>query len=265
MFGINYGGQEPAQQEAPQQQQVDLAAQLKQEREAREALEQQVKDLRNHSLRSTETANQQINLLRGQLTEVVRPQATPATSAAPASDDWMSMLSGGAPAAAPAQGERLMTPSEVRRMIQEEKQREAQAHYQEAAKIEELNSRFMVEYPDLAANPAAIKAIKNQFTAVSNLRPDLPADQRYRLAIDNVQQELLPLLGSNAQDAPRDTKPKEKANPYMPNIFAPPPGQQSLDRRLTGAVDGRSLEDKFSAREKEIKEWQKQRAKMQGR
>jgi hypothetical protein len=266
MFALNYGGHEPTNQPEPEQQQPDLAAQLEQERKAREALEQQVKDLRHHSIRSTETANQQINLLRCHLNEQLRPQAQ-STTPAPQSDDWMSMLTGGSSnTPAPAtQGERLMTPSEVRRMIQEEDQRKAQAHYQETQKVEELNSRFMAEYPDLAKNQAAVKLIQNQFLAVSNLRPDLPAESRYRLAVDNVQQEMLPLLGTHT--VPKDPpKEKPKANPYMPSIFAPPPGQASLDTRLgQGAVDSSSLEDKYARRQKEIAQWNKDRAKLQGR
>lgn len=268
MFGINMG-QEAPQQEPPKQQQPDLAAQLAEERAQREKLQEQVQHLRDHSMRSADTANQQISLLRGQLAEAVRPQAQHAPAQPTDDGGIFSFLNGGAaPTQTPAnaQGERLMTPSEVRRMIQEEKQREAQAHYAEAQKIEELNSRFMAEFPELAKNPNAIAAVRNQFQAVSNLRSDLPAEQRYRLAIDNVQQQLMPLLAPPA--SPKDSKEKKpdtQPNPYMPNVFAPPPGHQSLNSRLNGGVDVRSLEDKFSAREQELKQWRQQQAKQQGR
>lgn len=269
MFGVNYGGDNPQQAAASQadQTQEDIRKELERERESRQRLEQQVNDLRNHQLRSAEASSQQISLLRGQLAEAVRPQAQAAAPAqANVTDDWMSFLGNGAPQqqqqSAPQQQGGLFSEQQVRSIIQKEKEREAQAHFAEAQKVQELNARFVAEFPELRENQTAIRLIQNQFQAVSNLRPDLPAETRYKMAVDNVRTEMLPLVAApkekNKEKEPVDKQP---TNPYMPSIFAPPPGQASLQTRL-GIVDDRSLEDKMAKRQQEIVQQQKQQAKL---
>ena len=221
---------------------------------------------RNLLLTSQATSSQQLDLLRKQLSETVSRQHGPEPQQqAPQTDDWMSFLANSGqqpsqPAAPPQQ--KPLTADEVRRIYQEEEHRKQVQHSQEVQKVDALNARFAVEHPELAKDPNAVALIRNQFLALANLRPDLPAEQRYQFAIDNVVKDVLPNL-QMAPKEPRQTQaqPKQQpANPYMPNVFAAPPGRGNV-QEIMGMVDTTPMEQKFANREKELLNWQKNRNK----
>lgn len=234
-----------------------LESQLK---EMNQKFEQQ----RNLLLQSTNNHNQELNLLRKQLEEAVtrntgRPQADPPAGK---TDSWMDLL--GMPDQGNGQqpqqnSKRPLTEEEVRRIYQEEENRKLQAQAMEHQKVEQLNARFQVEHPELAKDPNAVALIRNQFLALSQVRPDLTAEQRYQFAVDNVTKDLLPNLKIPAKGKDPDPKKQPASNPYMPNIFQAPPGRGNVQDVMTGMIDNRSVEEKYAAREKQMREWSQKR------
>lgn len=216
---------------------------------------------RNLLLQSTNNHTQEISLLRKQLSEAVTKSTGRPEPAAPSgnSDNWMEFLGVNQQQSQPQQSNQPLTAEEVRRIYQEEEARKHQAQAMEAQKVEQLNARFAVEHPELAKDPNAVTLIRNQFLALSNIRPDLSAEQRYQFAIDNVVKDVLPNLKIPQQTQPKEpSKPKSTNNPYMPNIFAAPPGRGNV-QEVMGMVDTRTEQEKFAHREKQMLEWQKNR------
>lgn len=215
---------------------------------------------RNLLLQSTNNHSQEISLLRKQLSEAVSRNTGRPEPAAPSgnSDNWMEFLGVNPQQSQPQQqSQQPLTAEEVRRIYQEEEARKQQAHAQEHQKVEQLNARFAVEHPELAKDPNAVTLIRNQFLALSQVRPDLTAEQRYQFAIDNVVKDVLPNLKIQ-QPVKEQPKPKATNNPYMPNIFAAPPGRGNV-QEIMGMVDTRSENEKFADREKQMRDWQKSR------
>ena len=220
---------------------------------------------RNLLLQTQTTNNQEINLLRRQLSDTVsqnRGQHSEPTNP-PQTDDWMSYLTSNNPQAqqAPSSQPKPLTQEDVRRLFLEHEQAKEMAHAQERQKVAELDARFHVEHPDLAKDPNAVALIRNQFLALSQVRPDLSAEQRYQFAVDNVRKDVLPNLKIPAAPAKEKSQPKPQTNnPYMPNVFAAPPGRSNVSE-IFGMVDHTPMEEKFSAREKELLQWQQNRNK----
>lgn len=247
-----FGGQAPennAQQPDPNSEVAQLKKQL-------EEVNNKFENQRNLLLQQSNQHNQELGLLRRQLSESVsrtNGQTLPEPQQQVQTDDWMSFLGGGTTSSQPAptqQTQKPLTEAEVRRIWAEEEQKKQMAMHQEHQRIETLNARFEVEHPELAKNPQAAAIIRNQFLAATNLRPDLPAEQRYQLAIANAK-DLLPQIPVPQQEKKAKNPPN---NPYMPNIFGAPPSRVS-NQNLANMVDYTPQEERFAQRQEQMKQW----------
>ena len=221
--GAEDANQSPAPTNAPDPQEL-----IRKQQEELEKVNQRLAENTRYYNQQLDVQNQKVDLLRAQLAEQLRPaQAQP--QAAPAdSDDWLSLISSPAPAQPQASP---ITEQQARALVQQELTRQQQAYQSEYQKVNQLNQRFAQEYPELNQDEAARTLIQNQFLNLASLRPDLPVEERYKLAVSN-SLELLPRLKPVTQQREQTQQVRKRSNDtsgYMPvqgqgaPAGAPPP------------------------------------------
>jgi hypothetical protein len=229
---------------------------IKKQQEELQKLNQRIAENTRYYNQQLDAQNQKVEMLRSQLAEQLRPANVNPTTPSE-SDDWLSIIS--TPNPSPPQGTAI-TEQQARGLVQQELSRQQQAYQQEAQKVAQLNQRFAQEYPELNQDEAARTLIQNQFLNLSSLRPDLPAEERYKLAIAN-SLELLPKLRpvtqqrAQAQQQQQVRKRNQDTSGYMPVQGQGVPTSQAPTPAFPFA-DTRPIEVRMSKAQEDMKKRQ---------